>query len=105
MASCRVVLNSRNEPNSLHRNPGTDRRFQSMSAMLAVQKSWNQPTHPVDRKLSSQPLAKQHVVAPVLKSAATLFQEISAVFQEFNATTIALKTRKAWKARGRYSRK
>jgi hypothetical protein len=52
--------------------------------MLAVQKSWNQPTHPVDRKLRSQRRAKQHAVAPVLKLAATLFQEISAVFQEFN---------------------
>jgi hypothetical protein len=42
--------------------------------MLAVQKNWNQPTHPVDRKLNSQRLAKQHVVAPPVKSAATLLK-------------------------------
>jgi hypothetical protein len=45
----------------------------------AVQKRWNQPTHPVDRKLRSPRPAKQHVVAPVLQLAATLFQEISPV--------------------------
>lgn len=35
-----------------------------MRAMLAVQKNWNQLTHPVDRKVNSQRLAKQRVVAP-----------------------------------------
>jgi hypothetical protein len=58
--------------------------------MLAVQKSWNQPAHPVDRKLSSQRPAKQHVVAPVLKLAATLFQEMSAVRQLQTPTDSAL---------------
>jgi hypothetical protein len=70
-----------------------------MSAMLVAQRSWNQPAHPVDRKLSSQRWANLHVVASVLKVVAILFQEISGVFHEFNATTIALK------AHGRYSRK